>query len=291
MAQKYSLANIESAKGSWDQEAIALMSTCQNNMANATCVNIKVDLMECSLKMEGDSQSIEEKLIEKGLARVKSGKNASDMKIDIPTDDSFTVIVMHVKDTSLFHGQLLTSENIEEITLLSSQLNELSSTPKSDITLKKDTVCAAFHQEFQEWYRVQILDPNPRNGKVSLKLIDYGDELMIDTSQLRPLPSLLFDVPIKAIPMTLNGTKMDPSCSNYQNCIQKLNELILQKKCEIEVVKRESNRLLHVKLSSDGVDCHQHLSEFLEANPTGCQIIGKGIFSSLLFSFSLLFID
>uniref|UniRef100_A0A7M5WYX1 Tudor domain-containing protein n=1 Tax=Clytia hemisphaerica TaxID=252671 RepID=A0A7M5WYX1_9CNID len=272
MAQKYSLANIESTKGSWGQESIAMMSTCQNNMVNATCVNIKVDLMECSLKMDGDAQSMEEKLIQKGLARVKSGRNAGDMKIDLPTDDSFTVIVMHVKDTSSFHGQLLTSENIEEITLLSSQLSELSSAPKSDITLKKDAICAAFHQEFQEWYRVQILDPTPQNGKVLLKLLDYGDELMIDTSQLRQLPSLLFDVPVKAIPMTLNGAKVDPNCTNYQQCVEKLNKLILQKKCEIEVVNRESNRL-HVKLSSDGIDCHQHLSEFLIANPIGCQIV------------------
>ena len=277
LAQKYSLAHIKRPSDHWSPQSIEIMNACHSQLATVTCVKIESDVMECSLKLSDKVESVEESLLKQGLA-VRS-KQENNNGIDFPVEDVFNAIVMHVEDISLFHGQLLTSENINSIAEITSQLNELSSTEFDDeMQINSGSVCAGFHQEYQEWYRVEILNSSPHSGDtVLLKLLDYGDQLTMEKKQLRPLPSSLFKIPWKAIPMSLNGAEISQECSSNIESASILKQHILQNKCLVEVVRRHPEKL-SVNVTCENVDCHNLLSQYLSINSTeGCHVNPAGI--------------
>ena len=287
LAQKYSLANIKSPTDCWNPQSIEVMTTCHSQLATVTCVTVNFNIMECSLKLSDHEETIEEKLLKHGLAVRKTMPcKQENNTIDIPVEDVFNAIVMHFEDMSLFHGQLLTSENISSISEITSRLNELSSVQfDNKMQIFKGTICAGFHLEYQEWYRVKILDPlSGPNETVLLELLDYGDKLTMERKQLRPLPSALFKIPWKAIPMCLDGAEISKECSSNTVSTNTLKQHILQKKCLIEIVRRSPDKL-RVKITCENIDCHNLLSQYLNnKSAEGCQVkpAGNNFFSSTI---------
>lgn len=275
LAQKFSLAGIRSPTDRWTPQSIEIMRACHSQLATVTRVKIESDIMECSLKLSDEVESVEENMLKQGFA-VQKKINV----IDFPSEDVFSVVGMHVEDMSLFHGQLLTAENINSIAEITSQLNELSSTGfDNKMQIKSGLICAGFHQEYQEWYRVEILSTSSQTGDdtVLLKLLDYGDQLTMEKKQLRPLPPSLFKIPWKAIPMCLNGAEMSQECSSNIESTNILKQHILQNKCLVEVMHRRPEKL-SVNITCENIDCHNLLSQYLNTNSTeGCLVKPAGI--------------
>lgn len=254
MALKFSLPSIKSTSGFWSEEVAAFMkSESAVNLFTVKSLNIVHDLMECRI------EQLEEKLVDNGYALLKP----DEMVLDFPQDNSFECCIMHVKDTNLFHGQLLTKESIAEYGKVTSMLlNVMSnSSPIQDFSPSSGDICAGYHHEFHEWYRLKINSVG--DDEVVAKLLDFGDEVAIKKSDLRPLPSQFFKIPIKGIPMCLFGAVPKEDNGNYTACIEKLKEHILQKSCMVDVMGR-SEEALHVKISNDSIDTHDLLSDYLQ---------------------------
>ncbi|XP_014676856.1 PREDICTED: tudor domain-containing protein 7-like [Priapulus caudatus] len=71
-----------------------------------------------------------------------------------------------------------------------------------------DQFYAAFYQSNETWCRVKVLEVFP--NEVSALFIDFGNQSMVQSSDLRELPDTLYNYPMQAIPCTLHGVA--PTC-------------------------------------------------------------------------------
>ncbi|XP_069690384.1 uncharacterized protein [Periplaneta americana] len=146
--------------------------------------------------------------------------------VTLSTGVIYSALLAHIEDPGEFYIHTVCFENTQInslTTLMDQHYNSMMFNPASKREAKQfiGTVCAAFFEEDQHWYRAQILDWCEASDSipVCIQYVDYGNRARVHFSLLRPLDEMFTEVPICAQQCHL--AKIHPTGStptNILNC-------------------------------------------------------------------------
>ena len=163
-----------------------------------------------------------------------------------PTSSNIDLLITHIENPSLFYGRIADVALNESIAKMSVDLLETFSKSFNSYNYEPEggCICAGFHSEYGEWYRVLVLVVY--KDRVVAFLIDFGDIVVMYFNDLRPLPQEFVSLPSQAIALRLFNIKprtLLQSEENYlgtdawnENVIETFKELVLFKKVSVEIV-------------------------------------------------------
>ena len=62
--------------------------------------------------------------------------------------------------------------------------------------------------EQSDWDRALVLDARIHNGRIRVRSVDYGDEYLVDMSNLRPLTQKLAELPVRTVKVLVTGDQL-----------------------------------------------------------------------------------
>ncbi|KAF5277757.1 hypothetical protein FQR65_LT03737 [Abscondita terminalis] len=150
------------------------------------------------------------------------------------------VLVSYVYSCSHFYVQLKAKEEdlrkiMEDLQIQCPQAEVLEPSK-----IKPGLPCCALFDADAQWYRAQIIAQE--NSIVKVRYVDYGNEELVDVSNLRmPVGNLLTALRPQALECCLNGYQ------NMEDDVERdniLEELILEKEFTMRVIEMQNSRAL-----------------------------------------------
>lgn len=165
---------------------------------------------------------------------------------DIVTGQIFAVYASVIIGPQLFWCQYAEAEKLQEISDIIQKIgSNLESGALTVETLSTGSGCIALFDEDQLWYRAKVT--SVEKDVLSVLFVDYGNESKVKTSDVRPLPFEVSDLPPQAFACQLDGFDVLEG-SWDDEAADEFFELVNDRLLKVTVLKLAS--------SCDMVPCH-----------------------------------
>ena len=248
----------------WNESAIILFKQ-RVEFKKSRCIKENVQNNHLLVQLTtADGENIAETLVESNFAtHLSSNVNTletikryylTDITAYSPSSDEFEILVTHVKDPSLFHGRT-TDISINKIIAdmpdnMALKFHDML--PPSSYIPEVNEICAGYHPEYKEWYRVLIT--SLATPTATVMLVDFGDTVIIPYDQIRPLPAEFATLPVQAISFSLSTTVPVLGECWDETVIARLISVIQFQKITVKKVSMKDGVTNVVALTSSGVD-------------------------------------
>lgn len=175
---------------------------------------------------------------------------------DIVSGQIFAVYASVIIGPQLFWCQYADAEKLQEISDIIRKTGNLESGPLTVETLPVGSGCIALFDEDQLWYRAKVT--SVEKDMLSVLFVDYGNESKVKTSDIRPLPFEVSDLPPQAFACQLDG--FDVLEGSWDN------------KAADEFFELINDQLLKVTVLKLASSCDMVTSHFVMLECEGCII-------------------
>lgn len=172
----------------------------------------------------------------------RAALNAYPEPISLSRGFTQLVKVSYVYSCNRFYVQLINRET--ELVKLMFELQQACKTNETmePGMLKIDLPCCAIYPDDNQWYRSQIVDILNDPNNVKVRYIDYGNEEIVSSTQLKSIDGELLTVlRPQAIECCLNGYQNFGEDTERDNLLE---ELILEKQFTMKVVEMVNKKAL-----------------------------------------------
>ncbi|KAJ8009403.1 hypothetical protein DPEC_G00088520 [Dallia pectoralis] len=164
--------------------------------------------------------------------------NARFSKPEISEGQTLEVFASTVNGPQSFWCQSADSDKLDKITKdVVEAGNAVASTFIDPETVCPGSPCIARFEDDNQWYRAKVLRKD--GDALSILFVDYGNESTVNIKDVRPVPTLLIDVPPQAFCCHLEGFHLSQGCWN-DTASDQLSQLIMDKLLHLTVLRVSS---------------------------------------------------
>ena len=217
---------------------------------------------EVQLSVEGKDAA--QLLVEAGLARMQISKKAAApsstqnltiFPYPITKGSQYDILVTFAESPHEFYCQVMDPE--EKLDVLMTEIDEYCQDPSSKspahFSWKSGDFALAQFSEDKLWYRSRITKMLKSGTAFEVHYIDYGNNEVVSSNQLRPLKPEFCQLPCQALKCRLNGSEVYTCSKEKQDMF---SNLILNNEFSITCtsVSSEGNCAVDMKRKDDFVD-------------------------------------
>nr|XP_006626067.1 PREDICTED: tudor domain-containing protein 6 isoform X1 [Lepisosteus oculatus]XP_015205868.1 PREDICTED: tudor domain-containing protein 6 isoform X1 [Lepisosteus oculatus] len=156
-----------------------------------------------------------------------------------------------------FWCQFADSDSLQIIAELADETgNSVDTSAKFIEDLFPGSPCLALFKDDEHWYRAEV--KSKTQDVLSIRFVDYGNEVEVDHDSVRPVPSELLEIPTQAFLCLLEG--FDHSCGSWDiGAIDKFYELLADQPLEVTILNCEKPEIDEPSLFNVKVQCNGQL--------------------------------
>ncbi|MBN3314369.1 TDRD6 protein, partial [Atractosteus spatula] len=176
---------------------------------------------------------------------------------DISEGQTLEVYASSLVSPEYFWCQFADSDSLQIIAELADETgNSVDASAKFIEDLFPGSPCLALFKDDEHWYRAEV--KSKTQDVLSIRFVDYGNEVEVDHDSVRPVPSELLEIPTQAFLCLLEG--FDHSCGSWDiGAIDKFYELLADQPLEVTILKCEKPEIDEPSLFNVKVQCNGQL--------------------------------
>lgn len=213
-ARQCYLAGIQpTTRSFWSQDALNFVKGHLTNqrfiatIENRAGKEVGLKLFEVGPDRQRHGNSINHDMIQLNFASSEEHSFYPKLKMRVPKEDQFDVVVREIKHPGEVWAQVMHAESNNSLSLLMEQINNYCmSAPVPTLVPNPGQEFCALSSTTNTWCRARVLEC-PKAGQLVVQYVDFGNSELITPKKIRPMKDEFFELPAQALKLSLANVR------------------------------------------------------------------------------------